>query len=163
MVINIFLQNKLIRKMSYMSLLEKKLRYSTAYSLLNNIRHKIEKRPDSVVTERDISILNEAIELIIGEVQQRITKTVIYSLQNMEDIFSSSALELSEAMEVASTKLNPKPEVTDYYSLLRKVIINEILTEREQTQILKFINLSMQIIEEKKNNESSLNEFSHDL
>ncbi len=99
--------------MSYMSLFEKKAKFSIAISILNKTRHWLQERPNTNLTDKDRDILTESLDL---DTKEQFAKAVLYSLQGYRDKQKSVVVQLESAINSALELKSKNPEEKEVYS-----------------------------------------------
>jgi hypothetical protein len=129
--------------MSQMSLIEKKVRFSAAYSLLNKIRHVLENREDNLdIQER--AVLNDVASMINGDQGQKAEVIFKNSLHNMGKYSTSSSLQIIDAIEEASQKT--KKGLDYYLEKIEAISSGKKLAEQEGNEMKSFLIDSLNIL-----------------
>lgn len=81
-----------------MSRLEKKLRYSNAFSSLNSLRNLMAFDGPGTMAGKEKEIVLDAIEIATEPTEESFTKALMYGFHNTGDSIRSSALELAKVI-----------------------------------------------------------------
>jgi hypothetical protein len=114
-----------------MSLFEKRARYSIAISLLNRVRHWLQKRPGATLLPKDLETIKESLEFNKGENPSHV---LLYNLQGVNDKEKAVSVQLADVFN-AAIKQNSKDKETmsEKISLLEKSFNNtEELRENKE-------------------------------
>lgn len=87
-----------VSRMSYMNHLEKKLRYSNAFSSLNALRNRINFDFSSGIEPVERGILLDAMEIATAKSEDSFRKALMYGFFNTGDSVKTSALELAKVI-----------------------------------------------------------------
>lgn len=137
-----------------MNHLEKKMRYSNAFSSLNSLRNKLEFDGSTVLDSGEKDIILDAIEIAIDRTEESFKKALIYGFHNTGDTVRASALELAKVINAGILK-NYIQE-NDMINL-RKILNNDTLSESRETLLNKIDNLMILLNKAKKEEVPSSN------
>jgi hypothetical protein len=106
-----------------MNHLEKKMRYSNAFSSLNSLRNVIEFDGPSVMDSIDKNIILDAIEIAIDTTEESFTKALMFGFYNTGDTIKASALELAKVIsDGLGRNVIEKEEIDNIRNILRSDI-----------------------------------------
>lgn len=128
--------------MSYMNHLEKKMRYSNAFSSLNSLRNKLEFDGSSIMDSDEKEIILDAIEIATEPTEQSFKKALLYGFYNTGDSIKSSALELAKVIfeSLKGNYLNQN-DIEEFKKVLRSADIT--LSDNRPNLISKIDSLMM--------------------
>jgi len=118
-----------------MNHIEKKVRYSNAFSSLNSLRNKIAFKDSSIMNIEDENLILEAIEIATESTEGSFKKALLYSFYNTGDTIKASALELAKVLDEGMSRgllddsdikglkdaLSPIPFSNDRKNLVSKI------------------------------------------
>jgi hypothetical protein len=106
-----------------MNHLEKKMRYSNAFSSLNSLRNTLNDKA-SIMEQKEKEVILDAIEISIDKTESSFVKALTYGFYNTGETLKSSALELAKVfVEAINRKVINETEVAS----LRKIIQPDIM------------------------------------
>jgi hypothetical protein len=107
--------------MSYMNYLEKKLRYSNAFSSLNSLRNLIGFPGTTSMDETEKEIVLDAIEIAVDNSEASFKKALMYGFYNTGNSLKTSALELAKVIDAGLRRqVITTKEVYELGQILRK-------------------------------------------
>jgi hypothetical protein len=90
--------------MSYMNLLEKKMRYLNAFSSLNAVRNMLLQKSNHKIDSTDREIIKDAIEIAIDKTEESLSKALLYGFYNTDNTIRASALDLAKVINEAISR-----------------------------------------------------------
>lgn len=127
--------------MSYMSLLEKYARNTTAASLLNKMRHWLQERQVEGLSDEERQILIKSLDMVESK---KFDQMVIYSLRGINSPLRASILPISCAFNIASKQLTKNSQLQKLRELLNS---NQLPKEKgERESFIKLLDQAIQII-----------------
>lgn len=132
--------------MSQMSLIERKARYSAAYSLMNKMRHIILGR-EKELTQQEKEVMGDVFDMLTGEEKVRFTTLFKNSLPNMGKYSRAAAVQVMDAIQESGE--NSTLGLDYYVQLLRTLVSSGNLDTDKRDELTKFLIGCMDVLEEK--------------
>jgi hypothetical protein len=144
--------------MSYMNHLEKKMRYSNAFSSLNSLRNSFEFGNALAIDIEDKTLILDAIEIAIDATEESYKKALMFGFYNTGDTLKASALELAYVLnEGVEKNVITQTELNTLRNSLIQNSFEQELFENPNNLTKKIDNLMILLSKAKKENVSETN------
>jgi uncharacterized protein YjcR len=139
--------------MSYMNLLEKKMRYLNAFSSLNALRNTLLQGNGQVIDTTDREIIKDAIEIAIDKTEESLSKALLYGFYNADNTIRASALDLAKVINEAIIRGAITKEDMQH---VRHILSNEIVMTEDSSSLVNKIDRIMTLLNKAKRANTSV-------